>query len=45
MKAVIINNYGGAEVLQYADIEKPQIKSDQLLVLVRTSVNPIDWKI
>jgi len=29
MKAVIINSYGGAEVLQYADIETPQIKSDQ----------------
>jgi len=28
MKAVIIS-YGGAEVLQYADIETPQIKSDQ----------------
>jgi len=45
MKAVIINNYGGAEVLQYADIETSN-QSDQLLVLVRaTSVNPIDWKI
>jgi NADPH:quinone reductase-like Zn-dependent oxidoreductase len=46
MKAVLINRYGSAEVLQYADVEKPQIKSDQLLVKVHaTSVNPIDWKI
>jgi len=27
MKAVIINSYGGAEVLQYADIETPQIEN------------------
>ncbi|BAZ16480.1 zinc-binding alcohol dehydrogenase [Calothrix sp. NIES-4071] len=46
MKAVIINRYGSAEVLQYQDVEKPQIKSDQMLVKVyATSVNPIDWKI
>jgi NADPH:quinone reductase-like Zn-dependent oxidoreductase len=46
MKAVIINQYGSASVLQYTDIEKPQIKPDQLLVKVHaTSVNPIDWKI
>ncbi len=46
MKAVIINKYGSPEVLEYKDIEQPQIKSDQILVKVRaTSVNPIDWKI
>lgn len=46
MKAVIINKYGSVEVLQYTDVEKPKIKSDQLLVKVHaTSVNPIDWKI
>jgi len=46
MKAVFINQYGSAELLQYADVEKPQIKSDQMLVKVHaTSVNPIDWKI
>ncbi|PSO75790.1 MAG: zinc-binding alcohol dehydrogenase [Cyanobacteria bacterium QH_8_48_120] len=46
MKAVIFHQYGDTEVLQYADVEKPQIKSDQLLVKVyASSVNPIDWKI
>lgn len=46
MKAVIINRYGSAEGLQYTDVEKPQIKADQMLVKVHaTSVNPIDWKI
>ncbi|MEH1871783.1 NAD(P)-dependent alcohol dehydrogenase [Nostoc sp.] len=46
MKAVIIRRYGGAEVLQYEDVEQPKIEPTQLLVKVRaSSVNPIDWKI
>lgn len=46
MKAVIINRYGSPDVLQYTDIELPQIKSDELLVKIRaSSVNPVDWKI
>ncbi|HBB30444.1 MAG TPA: zinc-binding alcohol dehydrogenase [Cyanobacteria bacterium UBA8803] len=46
MKAVIINQYGSTEVLEYSNIETPQITSDQLLIKVRaTSVNPVDWKI
>lgn len=46
MKAAIINQYGSVDVLQYADMPKPQIKPDQLLVKVHaSSVNPIDWKI
>lgn len=46
MKAAVIDRYGSADVLHYADVEKPQIKSDQMLVKVHaTSVNPIDWKI
>ncbi len=45
MKAVVINQYGAAEVLQFQDIPIPQIKSDQMLVKVyATSINPIDWK-
>ncbi len=45
MKAVIINRYGGAEVLEEAAVEKPQIRSNEALVKVcATSVNPIDWK-
>lgn len=46
MKATIIRQYGSAEVLQYEDVEKPQIKPDQLLVKIyASSVNAIDWKI
>ncbi|MEH2135165.1 NAD(P)-dependent alcohol dehydrogenase [Nostoc sp.] len=46
MKAVVIRRYGGADVLQYEDVEQPKIESTQLLVKVRaSSVNPIDWKI
>lgn len=46
MKAVVINQYGSADVLQYTDIEMPQSESDQLLVKIyASSINPIDWKI
>ncbi|AFY77974.1 Zn-dependent oxidoreductase, NADPH:quinone reductase [Pleurocapsa sp. PCC 7327] len=46
MKAIIINRYGSADVLQYADVEKPSLKSDRLLIKIyASSVNPIDWKI
>ncbi|MGK7873048.1 MAG: NAD(P)-dependent alcohol dehydrogenase [Xenococcaceae cyanobacterium] len=46
MKAVTINQYGSTNVLHYADVEKPSIKTNQLLVKVHaSSVNPIDWKI
>lgn len=46
MKAVVFDRYGGVEVLQYREVEKPTIKPDQLLVRVRaSSVNPVDWKI
>jgi NADPH:quinone reductase-like Zn-dependent oxidoreductase len=46
IKAVIINGYGSASVLQYTSVEKPTPKTNQLLVKIyATSVNPIDWKI
>ncbi|MBW4427777.1 MAG: NAD(P)-dependent alcohol dehydrogenase [Nostoc desertorum CM1-VF14] len=46
MKAVVIHQYGSTEVLQYEDLEEPQIEPTQLLVKVHaSSVNPIDWKI
>ena len=45
MKAIIIRRYGSPEVLQYEEVETPQIKPEQLLVKVHaSSVNPIDWK-
>ncbi len=45
MKAAVIYRYGSPEVLQIAEVEQPQLKSDQLLVKVHaSSINPIDWK-
>lgn len=46
MKAAVIDRYGSPEVLRYANVGKPTINPDQLLVKVHaSSVNPIDWKI
>ncbi|QTN01542.1 zinc-binding dehydrogenase [Sediminibacillus dalangtanensis] len=46
MKAVIIDQYGSAEQLHEAEVEKPEIESGQVLVEMHaTSVNPIDWKL
>ncbi len=46
MKAVTISRYGSTDVLEYSEIEKPQITPNQLLVKIQaTSVNPVDWKI
>lgn len=46
MKAVAMTNYGSADVLEYTEVEKPQIKPNQMLVKVHaSSINPIDWKI
>lgn len=45
MKAMVIRGYGAVDVLKYEEVEKPNIKPDQLLVKVHaSSVNPIDWK-
>ena len=45
MKAMVIDRYGSADVLQYQEVEQPQIKSSELLVKVHaTSINPLDWK-
>ena len=46
MKAVTINQYGDQSVLNYVDIERPEPKSDEVLVQTRAAaVNPVDWKI
>lgn len=45
MKAAVIYSYGDPDVLQIADVERPQIKPDQLLVKVyASSINPVEWK-
>ena len=44
MKAIVRYKYGGPDVLQLREIEKPVIKDDQVLVRVRAaSINLGDW--
>jgi NADPH:quinone reductase-like Zn-dependent oxidoreductase len=44
MKAVVYCDFGGADVLRVAEVEKPTPGDDQVLVKVRAvSVNPYDW--
>ncbi len=44
MKAVIRCDYGTAEVLKLADVEKPVPADDEVLVRVHAAaVNPLDW--
>ena len=44
MKAIYIENYGGAEVLRFGELPRPVPKTGQVLVEVRAaSVNPRDW--
>lgn len=46
MKAMVIREYGSADVFTYEEVEVPAIKPDELLVKVHAAgVNPIDWKI
>ncbi|WP_162053430.1 NAD(P)-dependent alcohol dehydrogenase [Pontibacter pamirensis] len=46
MKAIYYEKYGDADVLQYGEQPKPEVKEDQLLVRVyASSVNPVDWKV
>jgi NADPH:quinone reductase-like Zn-dependent oxidoreductase len=46
MKAVIAETYGGPEVLELADVDKPQLGPNGVLVRVyASSVNPVDWKL
>jgi NADPH:quinone reductase-like Zn-dependent oxidoreductase len=44
MKAIVFHAYGGPEVLQLAEIDKPTPAPDQVLIKVHAaSVNPLDW--
>ncbi|MCW3465359.1 zinc-binding dehydrogenase [Chitinophaga nivalis] len=47
MKTIVINNYGGPEVLQLTDMPTPAITTpSQVLVKVKaTSVNPLDYQV
>jgi NADPH:quinone reductase-like Zn-dependent oxidoreductase len=43
MKAVVMNEYGGPEVLKYQDAPKPEPKDDEILVrVIAAAVNPVD---
>ncbi len=45
MKAIQIHTYGGPEVLQLEEVERPAISGNEVLVKVfASSVNPVDWK-
>ena len=45
MKAIVVHEYGGPEVLKFEDYPDPVPGSDEVLVRVAaTSVNPIDYK-
>lgn len=44
MKAIQFRRYGGPEVLEYADVERPVPGPDQVLIEVHAvGVNPRDW--
>lgn len=46
MRSVIINKYGGPEVLTIVETEIPELPEDKVLIKVKaSSVNPIDYKI
>ncbi len=46
MKAVIINEYGNNDVVQYVDAKCPEPQAGEVLVKIHAAgVNPVDWKI
>lgn len=46
MKAMIVNQFGGPDVFELADVPKPQIKPGHVLVKIKaTSVNTVDTMI
>jgi len=46
MKVICYDHYGGPEVLEYAEREKPEAGPGQVLIRIRAaSVNPVDWKL
>lgn len=46
MKAIVIEQYGGADELIEKELPKPKAQDKQVLIEIHaTSVNPIDWKV
>jgi NADPH:quinone reductase-like Zn-dependent oxidoreductase len=45
MKAVVIHETGGPEVLRFEEVDRPEPGDGEVLIRVRAaSVNPVDWK-
>ncbi len=45
MKAWVIHEFGGPEVMKLEEVGKPEIKSSEVLIKTEcTAVNPVDWK-
>ncbi|MGZ5002115.1 MAG: NADP-dependent oxidoreductase [Chthoniobacterales bacterium] len=43
MKAIVIHEYGGPEVLRYEDVPRPEPADDEVLIrVVAASINPVD---
>jgi NADPH:quinone reductase-like Zn-dependent oxidoreductase len=43
MKAIVVHEYGGPEVLKYEAVARPEPKEDQILVrVIAAGVNPVD---
>jgi NADPH:quinone reductase-like Zn-dependent oxidoreductase len=46
MKALVLKRYGGLDQIAFADIPRPTLKSDAILVQVHAAgLNPIDYMI
>lgn len=46
MKAIIINEFGGIDKLQLAEVKKPDYREDEILIKVMAAgLNPVDTKI
>ena len=43
MKAIVIHEYGGPEVLKYEEVPRPEPKANEVLIRVKAaSINPVD---
>jgi len=46
MKAIVVHQYGGPEVLKYEEVPRPELKEDQILIrVIAAGVNPVDGMI
>ena len=46
MRAIVQDQYGSPDVLEFRDIDTPAVKDDEVLVRVKaSSVNPRDWHV